>query len=132
MSLPVPCSAQDTQTDGVQSEYQPIRSNPVVYDVDFHAVVTPPYKCKSLKVWLPIPQNDSGQEVTEGTFESFPVAVTPQISTEKTFGNKFAFFEFHNPQGAQIIRAQYRVKVWELHWNIDPTKIMVVQKYDRS
>jgi len=106
MCLPNPCSAQDALADGVQSEYQPTRSNPVVYDVDFYAIVTPPYKCKSLKVWLPIPQSDFGQEVTEGTFETFPAALIPQVSTEKTFGNKFAFFEFPNPQGAQIIRAK--------------------------
>ena len=131
-SLSVPCSAQVALADGAQPEFQPIRSNPIVYDIEFHAVVTPPYNCKSLKVWLPIPQSEFGQEVTEGTFESFPDAVAPQIGTEKTFGNKFAFFEFRNPRGAQIIRHQFRVKVWELHWNIDPTKIAKMQVYPAS
>ena len=70
--------------------YQAVRSNPVTYDVDFSAVVTPPYKGKVLKVWLPMPQTNFGQEVTEVSLDSFPVAVEPKIGTEKTFGNMFA------------------------------------------
>ncbi|MBL8798940.1 MAG: hypothetical protein JNM56_33960, partial [Planctomycetia bacterium] len=60
--------------------YQARRVNPVTYDVDFSAVVTPPYKCKTLKVWLPLPQSDAGQEVTEDELSSFPLAVKPQIA----------------------------------------------------
>ena len=104
--------------------YQAAQSNPVTYDVDFSAVVTPPYKGKVLKVWLPMPQTDVGQEVAEISLDSFPVSVVPKIGTEKTFGNKFAYFEFHDVQGAQIIRHKFKVKVWELHWNLDPAKIV--------
>lgn len=42
--------------------YQCEKSNPVTYDVDFSVVVTAPYKTKVLKVWLPMPQTDSGCE----------------------------------------------------------------------
>jgi hypothetical protein len=35
--------------------YQALKSNPVTYDVDFSAVVTPPYNGRVLKVWLPRP-----------------------------------------------------------------------------
>ena len=31
--------------------------------------------------------------------------VTPTIASEKLYGNKFAFVEFKNPEGAQIVRA---------------------------
>ena len=31
--------------------YRAARSKPVTYDVDYSVVITPPYKCKSLKVW---------------------------------------------------------------------------------
>ena len=79
--------------------YQAVRSKPVTYDVDFSAVVTPPYKGKVLKVWLPMPQTNIGQEVTEVSLDSFPVAVEPKIGTEKVFGNTFAYFEFHDVQG---------------------------------
>src|SRR5262245_54078522 len=44
--------------------YSAEKSNPVTYDVDFAAIVTPPYKCQKLRVWLPLPQSDSAQEVT--------------------------------------------------------------------
>ena len=85
-----------------------------------------------LKVWLPMPQTDFGQEVTEVSLDSFPVAVEPKIGTEKTFGNKFAYFEFHDVQGAQIIRHKFKVKVWELHWNLDPAKIVTVTDWPAS
>jgi transglutaminase-like putative cysteine protease len=103
--------------------YRASRSNPVTYDVDFSVVVTPPYKAQVLKVWLPIPQSDFGQEISEGQLSSFPVRVKPQIASEPVYGNKFAYFEFSKPEGAQIIRHRFQVKVWELRWNLDPQKI---------
>src|SRR5262245_53682618 len=57
------------------------RSNPVIYEVDFAAVVTLPYKCKTLKVWLPIPQNDAGQEVELLEISSFPMEMKPKIDS---------------------------------------------------
>src|SRR5262245_55029391 len=65
--------------------YRAEKSNPVTYDVDFSAVVTPPYHTKVLKVWLPIPQSDAGQQVTEGEIGSFPIESKPSIGVEKTF-----------------------------------------------
>jgi len=103
--------------------YQARKTNPVTYDVDFSVVVTPPYKCQVLKVWLPLPQSDAGQEVTEDELTSFPRAVQPRISTEKVYGNKFAYFEFDKPEGAQIVKHHFRVKVWELHWDLDPAQV---------
>ena len=112
--------------------YQAARSNPVTYDVDFSAVVTPPYKGKVLKVWLPMPQSDFGQEVTEISLDTFPTAVAPKIGAEKAFGNTFAFFEFRDVQGAQIIRHRFRVKVWELRWNLDPAKVVTTADWPAS
>ncbi len=103
--------------------YQATRSNPVTYDVDFSVVVTPPYKAEVLKVWLPLPQSDFGQEVSEGELSSFPIPVEPQATTEPEYGNKFAYFEFHKPEGAQIIRHRFKIKVWELRWDLDGQKI---------
>jgi transglutaminase-like putative cysteine protease len=112
--------------------YRAARLNPVTYDVDFSAVVTPAYKGKVLKVWLPLPQSDVGQEVTEGSLDSFPIALEPKIGTEKVFGNKFAYFEFHDVAGAQIIRHKFKVTVWELRWNIDPAKVVNVINWPAS
>lgn len=103
--------------------YRASRSNAVTYDVDFSVVVTPPYKTQVLKVWLPIPQSDFGQEVSEGQLSSFPIKVEPQIASEPLYGNRFAYFEFSKPEGAQVIRHQFQVKVWELRWNLDPQKV---------
>ena len=51
------------------------------------------------------------------------MAVEPQLGTEEVYGNRFAYFEFESPQGAQILRHQFRIKVWELHWNLDTDKV---------
>ncbi len=67
--------------------YQAERSNPVTYEVDFSTIVTPPYKTKVLKVWLPLPPSDAGQEVEEKELTSFPMSVTPKIAEEPMFGN---------------------------------------------
>lgn len=109
--------------------YQASKSNPVTYTVDFRVVVTPPDHSKVLKVWLPLPQSDAGQEVTGGEFDTFPMKVEPKIGTEKVFGNTFAYFEFDHPEGAQIIRHTFKVKVWELRWDIDPKKVARVEKW---
>jgi transglutaminase-like putative cysteine protease len=109
--------------------YQAKRSDPVTYDVDFSVVVTPPYHTKVLKVWLPLPQTDAGQEVTEGELSAFPAAVKPKVGTEEVYGNKFAYFEFDHPEGAQVVRHTFKVKVWELRWDVDPAKVVAVEKW---
>ena len=112
--------------------YQAQRSNAVTYNVDFSVVVTPPYKTKKLQVWLPIPTSDAGQEVSSSRVTSFPTRSEPQIGIENTFGNQFAYFEFASPQGAQIIRHQFQVKVWELQWNLDPAKVVTIPHWPAS
>src|SRR5688572_14561091 len=88
--------------------YQAEKSSPVVYDVDYSIVVTAPYKTKLLQVWLPLPQSDAGQEVESKSLTSFPAEAKPQVASEQVFGNRFAYFEIHDPQGAQILRHQFR------------------------
>jgi transglutaminase-like putative cysteine protease len=58
--------------------------------------------------------------------------VAPKIGTEKKYGNRFAYFEFKNPQGAQIVRHKFRVKVYELNWNLNPEKIQAVKDWPSS
>ena len=112
--------------------YQAAKSNSVTYEVDFSAVVTPPYHAEVLKVWLPMPQSDSVQEVTEGELSSFPQKVAPRIGIEKVYGNKFAYFEFKHPEGAQMVRHKFKIKVWELRWDVDPAKVVDVKKWPAS
>ena len=109
--------------------YQAEKSRPVVHEVDYAIVVTPPYHTKVLKVWLPLPQSDAGQQVSSRSLASSPLTVEPQIDSEPVFGNKFAYFEFHEPQGAQIIQHKYSVKTWELRWKLEADKIAVVEKW---
>jgi transglutaminase-like putative cysteine protease len=112
--------------------YRAKRVNPVTYDVDFSVVVTAPYHTKLLKVWLPLPQSDSAQEVQEGDLTTFPMTIKPRIEREPVFGNQFAYFEFKHPEGGQIIRHRFKVKVWELHWEVDPTRVARVDHWPSS
>lgn len=112
--------------------YQAERSQPVTYDVDFSVVVTPPYKTKKLRVWLPVPPTDAAQEYRPGKLSSFPLQVEPQVSAEPLYGNRFAYFEFDSPQGAQIIRHQFQIKTWELRWQVDPSKVAAIQEWPAS
>ena len=52
--------------------YTAARSDPVTYEVDFRAVVTAPQGTKTLRVWVPVPPTDRGQEVTGSAFTTFP------------------------------------------------------------
>jgi transglutaminase-like putative cysteine protease len=123
-----PAAADRTALDP-DAPYTARKTNPVTYDVDFSVVVTAPARTKVLKVWLPLPQSDAGQEVEEKELGSFPVQVKPQVCREQTFGNTFAYFEFPEPQGAQVIRHRFKIKVWELHWDLDPEKVTPVERW---
>ncbi len=105
------------------------RFNPVAYDIDFRVIVTAPQGTKVLRVWVPVPPSDQGQEVKTGTFATFPAEVKPTTHTESVFGNTFAYFEFPNPQGAQIITHTFRATVWEQRWDVDPAKVMRVESW---
>jgi len=107
----------------VDLPYQAERSDPITHEIDFSVVVTPPYHSKVLKVWLPLPQTDDGQEINASQLSTFPEEVEPQINVERVFGNKFAYFEFHEPRGAQIIRHRFTAKVWNQHWQVDPADV---------
>ncbi len=109
--------------------YQARRSDPVTYEVDFSVVVTAPAGTKKLKVWLPLPQTDAGQEVSASDLSTFPVKVTPRVGSEPKFGNKFAYFEYDRPLGGQIIRHRFTIKVWELRWGVDPAKVAPVREW---
>ena len=104
----------------------------VHHSVELVAAVTAPYKTCVLRVWVPVPQSDSVQTVQRSEFSTFPVMIEPQIAKEPTFGNKFAYFEFANPQGAMIIRHKLEVQVAELHWELDPAHVQVVHDWPES
>ncbi|GIW80659.1 MAG: hypothetical protein KatS3mg105_2466 [Gemmatales bacterium] len=109
------------------------RSEPITHTVDFSVVVTPPAGCKVLKVWLPIPPSDRTQQIVEKSrFSTFPMRVREIIAVEPVFGNRFAYFEFHHPKGGQIIRHRFKIKVWNLNWNLDPSKVLNVVKWPPS
>lgn len=112
--------------------YSATASEAVTYDIDFRVVVTAPQNTKKLRVWIPVPKSDKGQDVKPGRFATFPQDVQPTVDTEPVFGNTFAYFEFANPQGGQIIEHRFSATVRELRWNVDAAKVERVSKWPAS
>ncbi|MFV0442342.1 MAG: transglutaminase-like domain-containing protein [Planctomycetaceae bacterium] len=113
-------------------DYSADRRYPVTHNVDFRVVVTPPNHCHQLRVWLPIPQSDAAQTIDQTELSTFPRQVQPAIAIEPVYGNKFAYFEFHHPQGAQIIQHRFQVRVWELNWHVDPAQVLTIRSWPPS
>jgi transglutaminase-like putative cysteine protease len=101
----------------------------VTYDVEFKAIVTAPQGTNSLRVWIPVPQEDRGQEVSKSEWDTFPTENKPTFHTESVFGNRFAYFEIASPQGAQIITHLFRAKVWQLEWDVKPGNVIRVKSW---
>jgi transglutaminase-like putative cysteine protease len=123
--------ADEPELDPTQP-YRARKGDPVTYQVELSAVVTPPYQCKVLKVWMPVPPSDAAQEVSGSAFSTYPMKVGPKVGAEKVYGNTFAYFEFVRPEGAQIVRHNFTVKTWELRWDVDPAKVARVEKWPAS
>tara|TARA_R110000850_G_scaffold22210_39_gene65294 strand:- start:26818 stop:27975 length:1158 start_codon:yes stop_codon:yes gene_type:complete len=109
--------------------YTAKKSDPVTHEIEFSIIVTPPYHCKILKVWVPVPQSDTAQKIEDSLFSTFPKNVEPQISSEPIYGNRFACFEFHEPHGAQIITHRFQAKVWNLNWQVEPETVTTVSNW---
>src|SRR5688500_9649525 len=96
--LAVPGVRADEPNLDPAQPYKARKSDPVTYQVELSAVVTPPYQCKVLKVWMPVPPSDAAQEVSGSAFSTYPMKVEPKVGTEKMYGNTFAYFEFVKPE----------------------------------
>jgi transglutaminase-like putative cysteine protease len=123
--------AADPRLDPAQ-EYTAVRSEPVTYNVEFKAVVTAPQGTKVLRVWVPVPPGDRGQQVTGSGWDVFPTGARPSFHTEPVFGNRFAYFEFAAPLGAQVLTHRFRAKVWQLDWGVRPDNVERVEKWPES
>ena len=122
----------DTQASDDDSTTGPAISNSATFEVDFRVVVTAPYKTRQLKIWLPIPQSDEFQTIESSKISTFPVEVEPSISKESKFGNQFAYFEVVNPNGALIIRHQFKAKLSDVRWDLDLGKVQPINEWDKK
>lgn len=108
------------------------RGDEVTYHIKYSVVVTPPAGTKKLQVWIPVPTSDDTQQVNGYKVSTYPDSVTPRFAEDKTFGNRFAYFEFVNPLGAQVIRQEYTAKVANLRWGVDPASVQKVTTWPAS
>ncbi|TWT43127.1 transglutaminase-like domain-containing protein [Botrimarina hoheduenensis] len=109
--------------------YSAKQGTPVDTEIVFTAAVTAPHGTKRLRVWMPLPPSDNAQQCESLSFSTFPTAVDPEIGAESRYGNRFAYFEFIEPKGAQLITHRLRVKTRELVWNIDPAAASTPTKW---
>lgn len=112
--------------------YQGEFGESIIHTIDFRAIVTPPYHAHKLEVWLPIPTSDAIQEVNSLELTTFPMQVEPLVASESKFGNKFAYFVFNNPKGAQIIQHRFQVTTKSVNWNIDASKVQTIQTWPKE
>jgi len=132
LQLAVACSADPAPKLDPAQPYTAKATDAVTYTVDFRVVVTAPQNTKKLAVWVPVPPSDTAQQVAESKWDTFPTTVKPTLHTEEVFGNTFAYFEFENPQGGQIITHTFTAKVSELNWNVDASKVQSVAEWPKA
>ncbi|QDU01680.1 Transglutaminase-like superfamily protein [Gimesia chilikensis] len=134
LTAPLHAQAEKPESKSLRADlpYQVKKSDPINHEVEFSVIVTPPYHCKVLKVWVPVPQTNAAQEIAASEFTTFPQQVAPQISNEPVYGNRFAYFEFHDPHGAQIITHRFKARAWNLRWNMDPAQVTRVEQWPSS
>jgi transglutaminase-like putative cysteine protease len=107
-------------------------AKPSTTTVEFRVAVTAPQNTKKLAVWVPVPPSDETQTVKSAGFRTFPLEVQAKLHTEDVFGNTFAYFEFDNPQGAQIITHSFTCTTHELNWQLDPAKVDTVATWPKA
>lgn len=125
-------SAEAAEPLAPSQPYSARQVSPVSHSAELVVTITAPYKTRLLRVWVPVPQSDSTQTVQRSEFSTFPENIEPQIATEPLFGNKFAYFEFPNPQGAMIVRHKLDVRLAELRWDLDSQKVQSVAEWPES
>ncbi|HEY5611069.1 MAG TPA: transglutaminase-like domain-containing protein, partial [Thermoanaerobaculia bacterium] len=75
-------------------------------DAVYTATLTGVPEAKVLKVWIPIPQSNSRQEISDVEIDS-PHEFA--IKSEPAFGNKYAFARIENaPKGDFVVRVKFR------------------------
>lgn len=131
-ALPIAVSSEPVAKLDSRQPLQGKKSDPVTYEIDFAAVVTAPHRTKTLKIWLALPQSDVVQTIEGSEFSTFPLKLTPKLTQEPVHGNQFAYFEFDQPQGAQIIRHKFKATIHEMRWHIDPAKVAKVERWPAS
>ncbi len=125
------CAADPSALDPLAASTAKL-SHPNAVGVDFRVVVTAPQNTKKLRVWVPVPKTDAAQDVKGSKWESFPMELKPELHTEEVFGNTFAYFEFDNPQGAQVITHTFTATVSEQRWGVESSKVKAVTEWPKA
>ncbi|MFK8114613.1 MAG: transglutaminase-like domain-containing protein [Rubripirellula sp.] len=108
------------------------KSMQATYEVDFRVAVTAPTGTKKLRVWMPLPNSDACQQISDRQIETHPRLVEPKIATEAEYGNTFAYFEFDSPSGAQLITHRFKAQLQQLNWDVDYGEVIQPKRWPDS
>jgi transglutaminase-like putative cysteine protease len=102
---------QNQQT--IASRYR-LRGDTRQFSIQYTGRVTEiPAGAKRLRVWLPVPQNSSVQEISQ--LEFTPSA---KLTSEPKYGNRVAYIEIENPGAAAEVRMSFVCKRDEIRVDI--------------
>jgi transglutaminase-like putative cysteine protease len=88
-----------------------------VFDIEYVAKVSEvPAGTKLLRVWLPVPQDSTVQQI-----DNLMITPTPKLTTEPKFGNKIAYVEIANPSAAVDIPMRFRCR--RIGYAVDETAL---------
>lgn len=125
-------TAQQTIELSAEAESVGQLSRAARYVVDFRISVTPPAGTELLQVWLPLAPDNRVQQVSDRRIETFPRGVPHEVHREPVFGNRFAYFEFQQPQGAQLITQRLTAVIHQVDWEIDYTAVQQPERWPES
>lgn len=89
----------------------------------YEAKINPaPSGAKQQRIWLPVPQSNEYQEISNLKFTSPQVKAPPQFHYDAAYGNKIAYFELENPKEEVLIKMEFDTIRYEHTRNQAPQK----------
>jgi transglutaminase-like putative cysteine protease len=122
---PAALAGSDPAIPSADQPYGGNSSSPINYHIEFDYVFTAPFGTRLARVWIPVPQSNARQSVS-----NFKVTPAPtSFGREPIYGNRFAYLEYPNPIGGQIVRVSFDAEVREVKWNVDPARVILVKRF---
>ena len=90
-----------------------------------------PPKRKGIRIWIPLPVNDPGQEITDLSLES---RLPYRITEDPVYGNRMAYMETERVEGGERFVMSFRIKrkaVGVVQDDTDPSRDLKPSEWER-
>ncbi|MEW6159241.1 MAG: transglutaminase-like domain-containing protein [Verrucomicrobiota bacterium] len=85
------------------------------FEVEYVGQVTGiPAGTKLLRVWMPVPQDSTVQKIRNLTLDR-----SPRLTIEPKYGNRIAYWEIQNPEGAVDLKMRFTCTRHEVRMNLE-------------